>query len=193
MQDCLQDGAGTPRLAFIVAALASSLLIGIPAEATTTFNDGLTHAINDNTYSAESIIVENSALEDPTTVEILPGADIGRDGPELSVSVFDASIVNMSGGSTKGDVEVNDMALIAVSGGIIGEDLHARGQSTVILSGGSVASDLRAFDNATINISGGLTTAVGGVDGLKALDDSNINIFSIYTPPGGPQAAPGGP
>ena len=183
---------------FILSTLLLSFLSLNPKQvkAFALFDDGGFHLIDS---SSPDIIVANAGPQMPTTVQIVDGAIIGTDPIfDISVDVFNTSLVEIFGGFIENDVEVNDRASINVFGGTLADDVQAfnRGtfnlfggsvlddieafqRSTINLFGGSFAEDIEAFDNAMIFISGGILGAggSGGETGIAAFDTSMITLF----------------
>lgn len=179
----------------ILSTLLLSFLSFNPkqVQAFTLFDDGEFHLIDS---SSPNIIVANAGPQMPTTVQILEGANIGTDPIlDISVDVFNTSLVEIFGGFIENDVEVNDRASINVFGGTLADDVQAfnRGtfnlfgglvlddieafeRSTINLFGGSFGEDVEAFDNAMIFISGGIL-GEGGETGIGAFDTSMITLF----------------
>jgi hypothetical protein len=169
---------GTLSLVGAVMLVPDLLGITAPAVGAFIYDDGLYHVINDDSHSNETVIVQDSAGGDPTTVGVISGGIIGKDPSAPSVQVFGNSVFNLNGGTTTGDIASTNMATVTISAGFAGGDVHIHGQSTLNFTGGSNSGDVRAFQSSTINISGGQQTIVGGSDGIGAIHDTaKISIF----------------
>jgi hypothetical protein len=157
------------------------------------FNDGGIHIVN-SSITPNSIEIRDGAGSVPTTVNVQAGAVIGSTSGS-SISVFEHSHLNMSGGDLGDELFLFNSATATVSGGHIVDDIttndsssvivndvvndddfEARGASNMTINGGNHNEDVESFDTATVNISGGMFQT--GADGayVEAAGNSVINI-----------------
>ena len=147
------------------------------------FNDGLLHIINDNTYDAESVFVEDGPGNVPTTVIVNAGATIG-----VALDVSDTSVGEITGGTITESVFAGDFASIDMSGGSVLQEFAIFGNATANVSGGFISDPLSALDNSVINLSGGsigtlfatngIINVTGGI--LDFLGASGVGIINIF-------------
>ncbi|MBW2542033.1 MAG: hypothetical protein JRF15_08080 [Deltaproteobacteria bacterium] len=136
-------------------------------------------------------IVRDGPSGDPTTVNLLAGADLGP------TDIQDASFLNVFDGTTVDDFDASGSASLEISGGSHGTVDYLDGSSGLI-SGGSFVSCfpcLRLFANANATVTGGTFSSPNQVVALasgfstlqihggsftgivRATDDSRIEIF----------------
>lgn len=126
-------------------------------QATDVLNNGMANSIS---AASDDLQVRNGAS--PTTLNVLEGAQIGavpEQDPPLpaegrSIGLFDASVLNFSGGEVAGSVDVLDSSVANLSGGLIGDDLRVGGSGQVALSGTKVEDDVFQ-ESGSFNMSGG--------------------------------------
>ena len=168
-------------------SIVSVLLVAFSAESRAiTFADGLSHIIDAaNSFPLESVIVQNA-----TTVEMVSGGAVGTLlGTSSTLTVFDTSVVNISGGAVGGKLIMRSNSTATVSGGTFGTGLRTFERSTANISGGTVKMETRAFEDSSIEISGGAHTIlltedqsimnlIGGIvtQELRSFDASVMNV-----------------
>jgi len=114
------------------------LIIGRTDGVITIFNDGDYHVIDG--YVADSVYVYDGPLGQPTTIEIINGAEIWGD-----VWLFGSSEAVVKGGYIYDDLGSNENAMIRITGGMIGT-MCAGGNSHIIVTGGQAHSDCNIQD-----------------------------------------------
>lgn len=99
------------------------------SNATIYYNDGGVHEIS--SIISESVLVENSPADYPTTVNLV------------------------SGGVIEEDLFVWESSKVFVHDGLIERGMFAGGESQVVISGGSIFSDLWVSENSQVSMFGG--------------------------------------
>jgi hypothetical protein len=152
-------------------ALLGAFLATFSARANAqTFSDGGTHTVNGTVTSVD---VFNSGLN-PTTVNIVAPADVSFP------SVYDTSILNMSGGMAA-HVHSYENSLFNFTGGTFSH-LNVHDSSHAELSTGN-GSHVRVYDHATAEIHSG---SYGFASALGIFLDDNVpasppgSVLSIY-------------
>ena len=171
----------------------SMLALGVgSAHATVVLNDGGSHVFN--TFSAESIVVENSTSGLPTHLEVRDGAHISDDSPEgvdisLLVEYGSSLVINggtieqdlvgggnstitVNNGLMEDDLIITDLAYAAVYGGVVVDDIEVRGEATLDFYAGEVLEDFEAVNIATANVYGGEIHA-----DISAENVAEVNVY----------------
>jgi hypothetical protein len=154
--------AGWRASRWLTSLAALALLLGTSLAHAVTFNDNLTHTINDATYQNDTIVVANN-----TTLIIEPGAVLGG-AVDLSGTVFayDTSTVTINGGTFGG-------------GGLGSGQVNGAGTSTVTINGGTFggAGDYSGLvagaDTSRVTINGGTFGGAGPNSGSVAANNSS--------------------
>lgn len=131
--------------------------------AATVFDDGLVHDIGPG-WNGGDIRVENSPLDEPTTVNILSGAELNN-----YVEVQMSSIVNVEGGAIYGYLRAYGSGEINFYDGYIGDTLRGEGSSVINMYDGWL--------NESFRISGGCEALIAG--GEISVDVTSDNTSSI--------------
>ncbi len=151
------------------------------------YDDGKTHIIND--YGWNHIEVKDSPTGEPTTVNLISGAEIccidayGHSFVNISGGIvrewfngFDDSVISISDGSVDYLMTIRDDCQFSFSGGYL-DNLELMGTAQAAMSGGEVHSYLQATENSDVIISGGTIRAGnGGSSSLRAWFSSKIII-----------------
>jgi len=108
----------------------------------------------------------------PTSVQFVEPASVNN------MTVYDDSIVNMTGGGVGGYLQGYDSATLNVSGGSFGLGLDVHGQCTLNASGGN-SELLFAYDDSVVDFSGGFYEIVQACDSssLDIRDDAHVNML----------------
>jgi hypothetical protein len=138
--------------------------LGLPkAQATVVYNDGRIHTVNWAIY--DTVVVRNSPLSQPTTLNVVPGGVI------IYLYVYNSSQVNISGGSIDHFLWARDNSQVSMSSGYIRYYLDGCDSSQVNISGGLIDGDLGAYNYSQVTMSGGLIH-----NWLEAYDYSLLTI-----------------
>jgi hypothetical protein len=133
------------RTKSLLVASAACLIVASSVSAVT-FDDGGVHVIDENnSYPFEGVVVEDGPLRETTTLNVLPGGQIGTDGVSGTgkVDAYGSSIVNISGGAIEDDLRLFDDTVGHVSGGRVGGGngyyVYVLGHASFHLSDGLVS------------------------------------------------------
>ena len=111
-------------------ALATLATLTSTAAKAITFADGQVHVIDAaNSFPLEDVIVADGPGATTTTVEMVPGGEIGT--------------------QVSSQLVAQDSSLVNISGGIISTTLSAQDTSTVNMSGGEVTVGLESWEPRT--------------------------------------------
>jgi len=141
---------------FALILMTGFALLTAPAGAVT-FDDGLVHVIDAaNSFPFDRVEVRDGPGGATTTVEILPGGQIGTDGIDGGLNALGSSVVNMSGGSIEWSaVFIRSNSVFNMSDGAIDNALHVQDFTEVTISGGEIRSNLVAITESQLTVSGG--------------------------------------
>ncbi len=106
------------------------------------FNDGLPHVFHG---SCDDLTVRNNFWDEPTSVEMVSGAEVGS-----YAYAYDTSRLTVSGGTINYHLYAYDSSEVAVSGGTIGWRLYALGSSQVTVSGGTIEEIMMIWSTVTV-------------------------------------------
>ncbi|MBW1688620.1 MAG: hypothetical protein JRS35_26600 [Deltaproteobacteria bacterium] len=135
-------------LLLVWCGAAHALIIGNGLDCT---NPG--NVIDDLTYQYTWVDVRDFP-PNPTEVCLVDGGRVGAPPPSEDLSVYDNSIITMSGGMVSHDLFGWEFSTITVSGGTILGALRAHDSSNITVSGGDVAQ-LWLHHSSTLTVSGG--------------------------------------
>ena len=139
--------------------------LGLPkAQATVVYNDGRIHTVNWWIY--DMVEVRNSPMNQPTTLNVVPGGMI------IYLYVYNSSQVNISGGFIDHFLWARDNSQVNMSSGYINYYLYGCDNSHVNMSGGSISGDLGAYGISDVSLSGG---SINGY--LEAYESSQMTIY----------------
>jgi hypothetical protein len=144
----------------VCLSVASYMLIGLPATATTILSNGM---INDINGPSDDIALSNGPGDSSTIANVMAGADISANDDDLSIALLQNSVLLFSGGVAQGDVSVEGNSVAFLQGtATIGGNLSIADNGELQFSDASlVEGDVELDDNATADFSGG--TVVGEV------------------------------
>jgi hypothetical protein len=100
--------------------------------------------------------------------------DISSGSGGYNLSIFDGSVVNVTGGDIDGFVDVNSGGTLNVSGGQFGRLLYVRSEAVLNLRGGALGDQLIATSGGVVNMTGG-----------KIGDDASLHGGSVINLSGG--------
>ena len=109
------------------------------------FNDGLPHVFDG---CCDDLTVRNNFWDEPTSVEMVSGAEVGG-----YAYAYDTSRLTVSGGTIDYHLHAYDSSEVTVSGGTIGWRLYALGSSQVTVSGGTIEGIMKIYSTLTVEAS----------------------------------------
>lgn len=125
----------------------------------------------DHTVDEDVRIIDGAS--GPTRVDILEPADV-----HSNLRTYGSCIVNMMGGTVRGDMETHDTSTVSVSAGSFGLSLQAFDSSTLNVSAG-FSEVLRASDQAMVSLSGGFYEIIGAAGSSTMHVSGGDNISSL--------------
>ena len=129
-----------------------------------TYEDGETHTINDT--ESDTVYVRDNFWNEPTTLNVISGANIER-----WVEAYDTSLVQISGNATVGAVYPHNYSQVTITGGTLNH-MITRDYSQLDISGNTTTGNILALGNSEITVN----CLING--DLFMEDSSRVNIFS---------------
>ena len=139
------------------ATVCAIFAISAAANAVIIFDDGLVHTI-DTGLITDDVRVTDSQGGASTTLNL--GGDVEQTSGEITL--FDSSILSVSGSAALGGISAIDDSDVTISGGTIDGKLAVVGDSYAVMTGGDLLRDVGAdsiFVAGRMDISGGV---IGG-------------------------------
>ena len=155
--------------AILVVIIILSPMMKIYA-GTITFNDGNSHEFN--SYTTDTLVVEDSTNNGPTTLSLLAGTYVDNH----YAYAYDSSELNVVDGYAYATLSMDSSTVNIIGGEVMYP--HSHNLSTTTLSGGECYSII-AHDSSTLNATGGDVTYLTA-DNLSTVDIVGGDVFGLY-------------